>query len=176
MKPETACPMKNLILIGMPGAGKSTLGVILAKTLGWKFTDTDLVIQEMTGRLLQEIIDTNGIDAFKKIEEEAVLSLHCHNTVIATGGSVVFSKRAMNHLKDAGIALYLRISLDEMIRRLDNITTRGIVLASGESLPEMYNRRIPLYEKYADITIECSGDHFETVVGRVLEELSKIPE
>ena len=162
---------KNLIIIGMPGAGKSTLGLILAKTLGWKFCDTDLVIQVMTGRLLQEIIDTDGIDMFKTIEEQAVLSLHCRKTVIATGGSVVFSKRAMEHLKSEGVVLYLRISFDEMVRRLDNITTRGIVLASGETLSEMYRERIPLYERYADITIECSDDHFEQVIGNVLNEL-----
>lgn len=164
---------KNLIIIGMPGAGKSTLGVILAKTLGWKFCDTDLVIQDMTGRLLQDIIDTEGIESFKTIEERAVLSLRCHRTVIATGGSVVFSKRAMEHLKSGGIILYLRISFDEMVRRLDNITTRGIVLAAGETLPEMYRERIPLYERYADITIECSDNHFENVIGTVLEELSR---
>ncbi|MFA4861179.1 shikimate kinase [Methanoregula sp.] len=166
--------MKNIIIIGMPGAGKSTLGVILAKTLGWKFSDTDLVLQERTGRLLQEVIDTDGTDAFKKIEEQIVLSLHCDNTVIATGGSVVFSERAMEHLKSEGIVLYLRISCDEMIRRLGNITTRGIVLPDGESLPEMYNERIPLYERYADITIDCSSDPFEKVISRVLDKLPKI--
>ncbi|WP_321508142.1 shikimate kinase [uncultured Methanoregula sp.] len=163
--------MKNIIIIGMPGAGKSTLGVILAKTLGWKFADTDIVIQEKTGRLLQEIIDTDGIDAFKKIEEETVLSLHYHHTVIATGGSVVFSERAMEHLKAEGIVVYLKISLGEMIRRLGNITTRGIVLATGESLREMYRERTPLYEKYAGITIDCTDEHFETVIGRVIEAL-----
>jgi len=162
---------QNLIIIGMPGSGKSTLGVILAKTLGWKFCDTDLVIQEMTGRLLQKIIDKDGIEAFKAIEEQAVLSLHCTRTVIATGGSVVFSRPAMEHLKAGGIVLYLRIPFDVMVRRLDNITTRGIVLAAGETLPEMYRERIPLYEKYADITIECSDDHYENVIGSVLEKL-----
>ncbi len=163
--------MKNIILIGMPGAGKSTMGVILAKTLGMKFIDTDIAIQEMTGRLLQEIIDTGGPEAFKKIEEETILSLHCHNTVIATGGSAVFSRRAMEHLKSKGIVVYLEISFEEMERRLRNITTRGLVLSRGETLHEMYDERIPLYEKYADVTIDCSKDPFETSVEKVIDVL-----
>lgn len=167
--------MKNIVIIGMPGAGKSTLGVILAKTLGWKFTDTDIAIQETAGRLLQEIIDTEGIDAFKEIEERTILSLHCHRTVIATGGSVVFSRKAMEHLKSGGVVVYLEVSFAEMARRLDNITTRGIVLRAGESLAEMYNERVPLYKKYADITVDCSDGHVELVVGKVLGELSRYP-
>ncbi|MDP3563716.1 MAG: shikimate kinase [Methanoregula sp.] len=163
--------MKNIILIGMPGAGKSTMGVILAKTLGMKFIDTDIAIQETTGRLLQEIIDTDGPEAFRTIEEQTILSLRCRNTVIATGGSVVFSKPAMDHLKSKGIAIYLTISCEEMTRRLSNITTRGIVLVAGQSLSDMYNERIPLYEKYADITIDCSHDAFETCVGKLIDVL-----
>ncbi|MHB8163080.1 MAG: shikimate kinase, partial [Methanoregula sp.] len=119
--------MKNIILIGMPGAGKSTMGVILAKTRGMKFIDTDIAIQETTGRLLQEIIDTDGPGAFKILEEKTILSLHCHNTVIATGGSVVFSERAMEYLKLRGIVVYLQISFDEMTKRLRNSEARGIV-------------------------------------------------
>jgi len=144
----------------MPGAGKSTMGVILAKTLGMKFIDTDIAIQETTGRLLQEIIDTDGPDAFRKIEEKTILSLHCHHTVIATGGSVVFGGRAMKYLKSEGIVIYLTISCEEMARRLRNITSRGIVLIAGQGLFDMYNQRIPLYEKYADITIDFSHDNF----------------
>jgi shikimate kinase len=164
-------PMKNLILIGMPGAGKSTVGVILAKALGMQFIDTDILIQEQTGRLLQDIIDTEGPGAFKKIEEKTLLSLHCHNAVIATGGSVVFSERAMEHLKSDGVVVYLDISFDEMEKRLRNITTRGIVLDAGQGLRDMYDQRIPLYEKYADLTIDCSEENFETVVRKILDEL-----
>ncbi|MFA4824047.1 MAG: shikimate kinase [Methanoregula sp.] len=163
--------MKNIILIGMPGAGKSTAGVILAKTLGMKFTDTDLMIQEQAGRLLQKIIDEDGPDAFKKIEEETIQSLHRLNTVIATGGSVVFYENAMAHLKKDGIVVYLKISYEEMENRLKNITTRGIVLVAGQSLRHMYDQRIPLYEKYADITIDCSKEDFEIIVKRIIDDL-----
>jgi len=165
--------MKNIILIGMPGAGKSTAGVILAKTLGRTFVDTDIAIQERTGRLLQEIIDTEGPDAFLKIEEETVLSRHFDHAVIATGGSVVFSENAMAHLKQDGVVVYLAISFEEMAKRLRNMTTRGIVLFKGESLSDMYHERVPLYEKYADITVECSDGDFEEIVGEVIGEIGR---
>ena len=163
--------MKNIILIGMPGAGKSTVGVILAKTLGMHFIDTDIAIQKESGRLLQDIIDTDGADVFKKIEEDSILALHCHHAVLATGGSAVFSQRAMEHLKSKGIVVYLKISFEEMEKRLMNITTRGIVLSRDETLCEMFNERIPLYEKYADITIDCSKDAFETCVKKIVDVL-----
>ena len=162
--------MKNIILIGMPGAGKSMVGVLLAKTLRKKFIDTDLIIQEESGRHLQEIIDAEGPDAFMAIEEATILRHTFHNAVVATGGSVVYSSRAMEHLKDGGIIVYLKISFNAMIRRLKNITTRGLVLHGGQSLRDLYNERIPLYERYADITIDATGVHFEEVVGKILEE------
>ncbi len=165
--------MRNIVITGMPGAGKSTMGVILAKTLGLHFIDTDIVIQEQAKRLLQEIIDTEGPGAFLAIEEETVLSLRCHDTVIATGGSVVFSEKAMEHLKADGTVIWLRISFEEMVRRLDNITTRGIVLVRGQGLREMYDQRMPLYRKYADITIDCPEGDFEAVVGDVIVRLKK---
>ena len=172
---RTQNPMKNIVIIGMPGAGKSTMGVILAKTLGRNFIDTDIVAQETTGRLLQEIIDDEGIDAFLETEEKTILSLHIHHAVIATGGSVVFSEKAMEHLRRDGVVLYLKISFEEMVRRINNITTRGIVLVAGQSLRDMYNQRVPLYEKYADITIDCSDGDFEKCIGNVMHELRKFP-
>jgi len=160
--------MNNIILIGLPGAGKSTLGVILAKALGMHFIDTDIVIQDQTGRLLQEIINTDGVERFLEIEEECVLSLNRSHAVISTGGSVVLRNRAINQLRSDGMIVYLEISYDEMVRRLKNITTRGIVLEPGQSLRDMYDQRIPLYERYADIRINCSGEAFERVMETVV--------
>jgi len=165
--------MNNIILIGLPGAGKSTLGVILAKALGMHFIDTDIVIQDQTGRLLQEIINTDEVERFLEIEEECVLSLTCSHAVISTGGSVVYSTRAMEHLRTDGIIIYLEISFEEMVRRLKNITTRGIVLEQGQSLRDMYDQRIPLYERYADISIDCSERAFESVVENVVVRIKE---
>ncbi|PKG33996.1 shikimate kinase [Methanoregula sp.] len=160
--------MKNIVLIGMPGAGKSTVGIVLAKAVKMKFVDTDLFIQEETGRHLQEILDTEGTTTFQKREEEIILSHQFHNTVIATGGSVVLSPKAMKHLKRDSLIIYLNVSLAEIERRLVNITTRGIVLEQGQTLHAVYDQRIPMYEKYADITINCSGLDFEGVVAKIL--------
>jgi shikimate kinase len=160
---------RNIVLIGMPGAGKSTVGVVLAKSLGMQFIDTDILIQERTGRMLQAILDEDGPDAFGRIEEETVLSLYAEHAVIATGGSVVCSEAAMAHLKAGGVVVYLEVSYDEMERRLKNITTRGIVLLPGQSLRGMYDERVPLYEWYADLTVASSGEDLESVVGNVLE-------
>ena len=163
--------MKNIILTGMPGAGKSTVGVILAKTLGMNFIDTDIVLQENEGRILQEIINTDGIDAFLKTEESIIVSLQCENTIIATGGSVVFSDKSMNYLKKKGIIVYLYIGYEELVQRIKNITTRGIVLAADQSLLDLYNQRLPLYEKYADRTIDCSDIDVEKIIEKVIHEL-----
>lgn len=161
----------NIVLIGMPGAGKSTVGVVLAKTLGMQFIDTDILIQERTGRMLQEILDEDGPDAFKRIEEETIRSLQPRRAVIATGGSVVYSKDAMAHLKSRGVVVYLEITYEEMERRIKNITTRGILLLPGQSLRGMYDERVLLYERYADLTVACSGEDLESVVQRVVEAL-----
>ncbi len=164
--------MKNIILIGLPSAGKSTIGVILAKTIRMDFIDTDIVIQEKTGKRLQEIIDLQGTETFLKIEEDTILSLQRSNAIISTGGSVVFSDRAMKHLKSYGIVVYLIISFEEMVRRLYNIKTRGIVLIPGQTLRDLYTQRIPLYEKYADVRIECSDDDFEDVVSKIIDSIT----
>lgn len=163
--------MGNIVLTGMPGAGKSTVGVILAKALKMGFTDTDLVIQERTGRRLQDIIDREGPVAFLKTEEEAVLSFMCRDTVIATGGSVVMSLRAMEHVKAGGTIVYLKVPFEEIEKRLGNLSGRGIVLFPGQSLHGVYAERVLLYEKYADIMIDCTGLEFERVVDKILKSL-----
>lgn len=163
--------MKTIVLIGMPGAGKSMVGVILAKVLGRRFVDTDILIQDEFGELLQQIIDTQGTEAFLDIEERTILNHDFKNSVVATGGSVVFSGEAMAHLKKGGIVVYLQISFEEMAKRLRNITTRGIVLPRGQGLRQMYDLRTPLYEKYADITVNWSDESFEEIVKKILSGL-----
>lgn len=158
----------NMILIGMPGAGKSTIGVLLAKTLGMDFCDTDLVIQQNTGKRLQEIIDKQGLEVFLKAEEDAICSLRCQNTVIATGGSAVLSEKAMAHLRQHGKCVYLEISLEECKRRIRNIRTRGIAVRNGQTLDDVYRERIPLYAKYADRTVCCTEKSTEDVVAELV--------
>lgn len=163
--------MKNIVLIGMAGSGKSTLGVLLAKSLGMPFVDTDLIIQEREGRLLQDIIDSDGVASFIKIEEKAVLSLTAEGTVIATGGSVVYSCKAIMHLKEKGILIYLDLDFDEIEKRIKNMTTRGIAMEKGKTLRNIYEERIPLYEKYADIIADCNGKTMEENLEKIIKEL-----
>ena len=163
--------MNNIILIGMPGAGKSTIGVLLAKALGMDFIDTDIIIQQRTGRLLQDIIDNDGIDSFLAVEEDVLSSLELKNSVIATGGSAVYSHQAMTALKRAGRAVYISLPYEEVERRITNISTRGIVLRSGSTLRDAFNERVPLYEKYSDITIDCSGMDIEASVRELMARL-----
>lgn len=163
--------MKNVVLVGMPGAGKSTAGVILAKTLGAPFIDTDLLIQMRAGKRLQEIIDAEGPASFLAAEEAAVFSLHCTGTVIATGGSVVLSPGAMAHLGKNSVIVYLEISFAAMKRRLANMTARGIVLLPGQDLRGMYDQRAPLYENCAGLTVRCSRKNTETVVQEIVTAL-----
>ena len=148
----------NIILIGMPGSGKSTCGVVAAKLLLKNFFDTDLLIQNREGQRLQQIIDEKGLDYFARAEEEAVLSLDIAGTVIATGGSAVYSDRAMQHLKAGGKCVYLKVAADEIERRLANFSDRGVVIADGMTLADLYAERKPLYEKYADITVSAEGE------------------
>lgn len=159
--------MKNIVLIGMPGAGKSTLGVILAKTLKMPFVDTDLIIQQTQNRLLQEIIEEDGIDAFLSIEEKAILDLDVQGSVIATGGSVVLKPEGMKHLKENGFVVYLQLPYMEIEKRIRNITTRGIVMQKGQTLLQVYDERVPLYEKYGDAMIRCMGKNMEQITKEV---------
>lgn len=145
--------MKNVILIGMPGCGKSTVGVILAKSLGFSFIDTDLLICEKYGKKLQSLINEKGIDEFLEIEGQTGFELDCKNTVVATGGSMVMSERAMKHLKALGKVVYIDVSLEELKKRITNMTTRGIVFKSGETIDDIFKTRTPLYKKYADLTV-----------------------
>ena len=161
----------NIVLIGMPASGKSTAGVILAKVLGKKFIDTDLVIQEREKALLSEIIKDKGVAGFMKTEEEAILSVDVNNTVIATGGSAVYGEKAMEHLKENGTVVYLKVEKDELFKRLTDIKERGVVLREGENIEEMYDSRIALYEKYADIIIEERDSTIEETIRRIQNEL-----
>ena len=161
----------NIVLIGMPASGKSTVGVILAKVLGKKFIDTDLVIQKREDALLADIIKEKGVEGFMKREEEAILSVDENNTVIATGGSAVYGEKAMEHLKENGTVIYLKVEKDELFKRLKNIKERGVVLKQGETLDEMYDNRSVLYEKYADIVIEERDSTIEETIEKIQNEL-----
>jgi len=148
-------PLDNVILIGMPGSGKSTVGVLLAKQLGYQFLDVDLLIQELEGALLQEILDTRGTAAFLDAEEQAVLSLDCRRTILAPGGSAVCRDRAARRLSQLGTMVYLNVSLEELTRRIQNLSSRGIAMEPGQTLADVMAYRDPLYRRYADLTVDC---------------------
>lgn len=166
----------NIVLIGMPGCGKSTVGVLLAKALGMAFIDTDVVLQAKEGRKLQQMIDDIGVDAFLKKEEEAILSLSCENTVIATGGSVVYGERAMKRLHQGGTVVYIQLPYAEIARRLGNLATRGVTLRAGQTLLDLYNERIPLYEAQADVVFDASNGEIEQTVAALAARLSEAGE
>ncbi|HOP99521.1 MAG TPA: shikimate kinase [Acetivibrio clariflavus] len=161
----------NIVLIGMPGAGKSTVGVVLAKAMGKPFIDTDLLIQQKQDMLLQEIIDKHGINKFLYIEEKVVMDLDVKDHVIATGGSVIYSDLALNHLKKDSKIVYLKLSFDELMIRLKDFKGRGIAMEKNRSLLDVYNERVPLYEKHADITIVCSNKTIEDIVFEIKESI-----
>lgn len=161
----------NLILVGMPASGKSTVGVILAKILGYNFVDADIVIQEKEGRKLSEIIETEGIDGFIEIENRVNAGIEVQKTVIATGGSAVYGKEAMEHYKNIGRVVYLKVDMDHLTRRLNDVKQRGVVMRDGQTLISLYNERSVLYEKYADITIDEKNHSMEEVVADILAAL-----
>ena len=158
----------------MPGCGKSTLGVLLAKSLGYEFIDTDLIIQKNTGRLLHKIVEEDGKESFLDIERDAILTLtQSENTIIATGGSAVLREEAMEHLKKNGIVVYLSLPYLAVSKRIRNIKTRGIAFGEGETLRDIYNQRLPYYERYADITMRCDLASVEKNVTRIVDILRK---
>lgn len=161
----------NLVLIGMPGAGKSTVGVVLAKNLGYRFLDSDLCIQEAENRLLHEIIAEDGLDGFLRIENRINASLEAKRSVIATGGSVVYGQEAMEHLGKIGTIVYLRLPYEEIENRLGDLTKRGVALKKGHSLRDLYEERIPLYEKYAHVTIDCNGKMIRDIVAEISRKM-----
>jgi len=162
----------NITLIGMPASGKSTVGVLLAKRLGYSFVDGDIVIQEKEGRLLKEIIEAEGMEGFLKVEERINRALEVKHSVIAPGGSVVYGESAMEHLKAISTVVYLELDYQEVKSRLGDLKDRGVALKDGMSLEDMYRERVPLYEKYADITINES----HKTPGQVVDELRSIME
>ena len=163
----------NIVLIGMPGVGKSTIGVILAKILAYHFLDSDLVIQEREGRRLHQIISEEGTDGFLKIENDVNASLNVERTIIATGGSAIYGKEAMKHLKEIGEVVYLKADYETIKKRLGNLEKRGVALKSGQTLKDLYDERTALFEKYADYTIPETGLSLEETIDKVLEIFEK---
>ena len=163
----------NIILIGMPGVGKSTIGVVLAKVLGYQFVDADLLIQEAEGKLLSELIEENGTDGFIEIENRVNSQIQTHRSVIATGGSVIYGKEAMEHLKYIGTVVYLKQNLRVLQRRLRNLKGRGVVLKEGQTLADLYKERTVLYEKYADITVDQYKQTIQQTLKAVQEALKE---
>lgn len=164
--------LNNITLIGMPASGKSTVGVLLAKRLGYSFVDVDIVIQEQEGRLLKEIIATEGQDGFLAVENRINAGLNVRHSVIAPGGSVIYGKEAMEHLKEISTVVYLKLSYESVEERLGNLVDRGVVLKDGMTLRDLYEERVPYYEKYADITIDENG----LDAGKTVDRLRSIME
>ena len=164
---------KNIILIGMPGCGKSTCGVLLAKIALMDFVDTDLLIQQKEGARLQSIIDTKGIEKFIEIENEVLKSVNMENAVISTGGSAIYSEEGMMHLKENGIVLFIKIDLKTVIERIKDFSMRGIVIRKGNTLEDLLIERTPYYEKYADIVVESTSADASENVEKMLDAIKK---
>ena len=165
--------MKNIILIGMPAAGKSTVGVVVAKRLGYEFVDTDLLIQKQEKRLLKEIIEQEGNDGFLAIENQVNRDLEVDQAVISPGGSVVYCEEAMQHFKNIGVIVYLHVSYEDIYQRITNAKNRGVILKEGQTLKTLYDERVELFEKYADYTVSEQGLGLEETIDKVLELFEK---
>jgi shikimate kinase len=163
----------NVALIGMPGAGKSTLGVLLAKRTGREYIDTDLHIQESQGAMLQQIIERCGVEEFHRIEERCVLALDCSHSVIAPGGSVVYSEAAMQHLGRIAVRVYLDVPLLELDRRLGDLDARGVTRAPGQDLAGLLAERLPLYERWADVRVDCGALAHDGAVEAIIAALDE---
>ena len=164
---------KNIVLIGMPGAGKTTVGMLLSKKLNMPFLDTDHIIQQRENASLQEIINEKGLKAFLEIEEAAVMSLDVQNHVISTGGSVVYSRKAMQHLKKSSRIVYLQLGYRHLSKRIKNMSTRGIAMSESQTFLDIYKERVSLYKRYADITIHCAGKYKGKVVAEIIKKLGR---
>jgi shikimate kinase len=162
---------KNIILIGMPGVGKSTVGVLLAKRLRFAFLDTDIHIQLQEGKSLRELISLHGTDGFCDLEENYILSLSADRSVIATGGSVVYMWKAMEHLHAFGQIVHLDLKLSRLKKRLNDMDARGVVIAPDQNLGGLYAERQPLYLKYADMTVSTDGLSPDQVVAKIMQSL-----
>ena len=163
---------KNIVLIGMPAVGKSTIGNLLAQKIGFDFLDSDDLIQSKEQKTLAQIIIEKGLDQFLQIEESHIVSISCKNHVIATGGSVVYSKKAMEHLSKLSTIIYLSISLDILLKRFSDMTSRGVAVKSGQTIEDLYKERTPLYDNYCDIKIDCGSMTAEQVAKRAMKYLS----
>jgi len=161
----------NIVLIGMPGAGKSTVGIILAKNMAKEFIDTDIMIQTVEKRPLQEILDSEGHMALRAVEERILMTIDCHNSVISTGGSAAYSKRAMEHLREYGTVVFLHLNFEDLLKRIHNFETRGIAKREDQTFEGLYHERYLLYTKYADITIQCCDLNQEEVAEAIQKEV-----
>lgn len=163
----------NLIFIGMPAVGKSTVGIVVAKRLGMRFVDADLLIQEQEKKLLREIIAEVGEEGFLKIENQVNAEVQAENSVISPGGSVIYCEEAMRHYKEIGTIVYLKVSYQTIKRRIRNPKKRGVVLREGQSLRDLYNERVPYFEKYADITVCEDGCRIEETIENVINAVER---
>lgn len=162
---------KNIVLIGMPGVGKSTIGVVLAKNLGIAFMDSDIVIQQVEKKKLHELIAEHGQEGFLEIEDRVNASLNPKTAIIATGGSVVYCENAMKHLNDIALICYLKLSYESIKERLGDLEERGVVLKEGQTLKNLYDERVPLYEKYANITVDCENKNIREIVMEIAKRI-----